>query len=179
MSAGFVINANYTWAHALDEISNGGLLGVGVHNILGQINPLNFRANNYGNADYDIRSQFNANWVWTEPYHFNNRAANGILGGWIFSENFITRSGLPYSYRRWNDRDFERRHRDAGTAGFPAGAAKLRERRQPVFQFQRTLRAPIIWGSSRRNGATSSAGLGSSTRTSRSGRISTSRSGSG
>ena len=97
MSAGFVINANYTWAHALDEISNGGLLGVGVHNILGQINPLNFRANNYGNADYDIRSQFNANWVWTEPYHFNNRAANGILGGWIFSENFITRSGLPYS----------------------------------------------------------------------------------
>ncbi|MFZ1156259.1 MAG: carboxypeptidase regulatory-like domain-containing protein [Candidatus Sulfotelmatobacter sp.] len=97
MSAGFVINANYTWAHALDEISNGGLLGAGVHNILGQINPLNFRANNYGNADYDIRSQFNANWVWTEPYHFNNRAANGILGGWIFSENFITRSGLPYT----------------------------------------------------------------------------------
>jgi hypothetical protein len=97
MSAGFVINANYTWAHALDEISNGGLLGVGVHNILGQINPLSLRANNYGNADYDIRSQFNANWVWTEPYHFNNRAASSILGGWIFSENFITRSGLPYT----------------------------------------------------------------------------------
>jgi hypothetical protein len=97
MSAGFVINANYTWAHALDEISNGGLLGVGVHNLLGQINPLSLRANNYGNADYDIRNQFNANWVWTEPYHFNNRAANGILGGWIFSENFITRSGLPFT----------------------------------------------------------------------------------
>ena len=97
MSAGFVINANYTWAHALDEISNGGLLGVGVHNILGQINPLSLRANNYGNADYDIRNQFNANWVWTEPYHFNNRAASSILGGWIFSENFITRSGLPFT----------------------------------------------------------------------------------
>jgi Carboxypeptidase regulatory-like domain len=97
MSAGFVINANYTWAHALDEISNGGLLGVGVHNLLGQINPLSLRANNYGNADYDIRNQFNANWVWTDPYHFNNRAANGILGGWIFSENFITRSGLPFT----------------------------------------------------------------------------------
>jgi hypothetical protein len=97
MSAGFVINANYTWAHAMDEISNGGLLGVGVHNILGQINPLSLRANNYGNADYDIRNQFNANWVWTDPYHFNNRAASGILGGWIFSENFITRSGLPFT----------------------------------------------------------------------------------
>jgi Carboxypeptidase regulatory-like domain len=97
MSAGFVINANYTWAHALDEISNGGLLGVGVHNILGQINPLSLRANNYGNADYDIRSQFNANWVWTDPYHFNNRGANAIFGGWVFSENFIARTGLPFT----------------------------------------------------------------------------------
>ena len=98
MSAGFVVNANYTWAHALDEISNGGLLNLSARgNLLGQINPLNFRANNYGNADYDIRNQFNANWVWTDPYHFNNRAANGILGGWVFSENFVTRGGLPFT----------------------------------------------------------------------------------
>jgi hypothetical protein len=98
MTAGFVVNANYTWAHALDEISNGGLLpSSGRGNIQGQINPLSLRANNYGNADYDIRNQFNANWVWTEPYHFNSRAANGILGGWVFSENFITRSGLPFT----------------------------------------------------------------------------------
>jgi hypothetical protein len=98
MTAGFVVNANYTWAHALDEISNGGLLNLsGRGNILGQINPLSLRANNYGNADYDIRNQFNANWVWTDPYHFNSRAANGILGGWVFSENFVTRSGLPFT----------------------------------------------------------------------------------
>jgi hypothetical protein len=98
MTAGFVVNANYTWAHALDEISNGGLLNLaGRGNLLGQINPLSLRANNYGNADYDIRNQFNANWVWTDPYHFSNRAANGFLGGWIFSENFITRSGLPFT----------------------------------------------------------------------------------
>jgi hypothetical protein len=98
MTAGFVVNANYTWAHAIDEISNGGLLNLAAQgNLLGQINPLSLRANNYGNADYDIRNQFNANWVWTEPYHFNNRAANGILGGWVFSENFITRSGLPFT----------------------------------------------------------------------------------
>jgi Carboxypeptidase regulatory-like domain len=98
MTAGFVVNANYTWAHAIDEISNGGLLNSSARgNLLGQINPVSLRANNYGNADYDIRNQFNANWVWTDPYHFNNRAANGILGGWIFSENFITRSGLPFT----------------------------------------------------------------------------------
>jgi hypothetical protein len=97
MGAGFVLNANFTWAHTLDEISNGSLLPSGTSAIQGQINPLNFRANNYGNADYDIRHSFNANYVWTEPYHFNNRFTGGILGGWILSENFITRSGLPYT----------------------------------------------------------------------------------
>ncbi len=98
MSSGLVINANFTWAHALDEISNGGLLNASARgNLLGQINPLGLRYNNYGNADYDIRHAFNANWVWTEPYHFNNRAANSILGGWMLSENFFARSGLPFT----------------------------------------------------------------------------------
>ncbi len=97
MTAGFVVNANFTWAHSLDEISNQGLLAYSVSSFQGQINPLNFRANNYGNADYDVRRSFNANYVWTEPFHFNNRFENGILGGWMFSENFIVRSGLPFT----------------------------------------------------------------------------------
>jgi hypothetical protein len=99
MTAGFVLNANYTWAHTIDEISNGGLENATTSGsgLLGQWNPLSLRANNYGNADYDIRHSFNANYVWTEPYRFENRFANGILGGWIFSQNFITRTGLPFT----------------------------------------------------------------------------------
>jgi hypothetical protein len=97
LTAGFVVNANYTWSHTLDEISNGGFLNIGVHNILGQINPDSLRANNYGNADYDIRHSFNANYVWTEPFHFSSKAMNAVLGGWLVSQNFITRSGLPYT----------------------------------------------------------------------------------
>jgi len=97
MSAGLVMNASYTWGHSLDEISNGGLLGYGVTSILGQINPLSLRANNYGNSDYDIRHNFSANYVWTEPYHFNSRIANILFGSWIFSENFSIRSGLPFT----------------------------------------------------------------------------------
>jgi len=97
MTAGFVMNAAFTWSHSLDEISNGGLLNYGVHNIQGQINPLNFRANNYGNADYDIRKSFNANYVWTDPYRMDNRFLNVLFGNWIFSENFITRTGLPFT----------------------------------------------------------------------------------
>jgi hypothetical protein len=97
MSAGLVLNAAYTWAHSLDEISNGGLLSYGVTAILGQINPLSLKANNYGNADYDIRNAFNANYVWTVPSHFDSRPMRAVFGGWIFSENFVARSGLPYT----------------------------------------------------------------------------------
>jgi hypothetical protein len=97
MTGGFVVNAAFTWAHSLDEISNGGLLNYGQHEILGQVNPLSLRANNYGNADYDIRKAFNANYVWTDPYHFSNRFMNILFGNWLFSENFIARSGLPFT----------------------------------------------------------------------------------
>ncbi|MFZ0230172.1 MAG: hypothetical protein WAL41_25240, partial [Mycobacterium sp.] len=97
MTYGFVVNANFNWAHSLDEISNGGLLAYSVSSLQGQINPTNLAANNYGNADYDIRKSFNANYVWTEPYHFGNKIMNGILGGWMGTQNFIVRSGLPYT----------------------------------------------------------------------------------
>jgi Carboxypeptidase regulatory-like domain len=97
MTMGLVANASYTWSHSIDEISNGGLLGYGVTSILGQINPLSLRANNYGNSDYDIRNNFNANWVWTTPYHSDSRAMNAVFGGWLFSENFNVRSGIPFT----------------------------------------------------------------------------------
>jgi len=97
MTGGLVVNAAFTYAHALDEISNGGLNAYGVTAILSQINPSSLRANNYGNADYDIRKAFNANYVWTEPYHMSNRLANALLGGWMLSENFFVRGGVPYT----------------------------------------------------------------------------------
>ena len=97
LTAGFVLNANYSWSHTMDEISNGSLLPSSTTAVQGQINPLDFRANNYGNADYDVRHSFNANYVWTDPYHFHNRAMSGIFGGWLFSQSFVVRSGLPYT----------------------------------------------------------------------------------
>jgi hypothetical protein len=114
-TAGFVVNANFTWAHSLDEISNGALLAYSTSSLQGQINPLNFRANNYGNADYDVRHSFNANYVWTEPYHFRNKFANAILGSWMASENFIVRSGLPYTIT-----DGTTALTNAGTTAIPA-----------------------------------------------------------
>ena len=101
---GFTVQASYTWSHAMDEVSNGGVLPYNNSNaafssipssILYQINPACLRCSNYGNADYDIRNSFNASYVWQLPFKFSNRYANGALSGWTLSQNFFARSGLP------------------------------------------------------------------------------------
>jgi outer membrane receptor protein involved in Fe transport len=94
LTYGFTIQASYTWAHAMDEISNGGSLPYSGTSAIYQYNPLNLRSN-YGNADYDIRSSFNAQYVWQTPWKFGNKFANEAFGGWTLSQNFFARSGLP------------------------------------------------------------------------------------
>jgi hypothetical protein len=94
LTYGFTIQASYTWAHALDELSNGGNLPYSTTSQVYQLNPLNLR-DNYGNADYDIRSSFNAQYVWNTPWKFGNKYIQGAIGGWTLSQNFFARSGLP------------------------------------------------------------------------------------
>jgi hypothetical protein len=96
MSHGFVADFNYTWSHAIDEVSNGGLFTYG-DSLLGQINPLSLRANNYGNADYDIRNNFNGDFVYQPTIHTGHRILDSALGGWQVSGKIFWRSGLPFS----------------------------------------------------------------------------------
>jgi Carboxypeptidase regulatory-like domain len=97
----FMSHFNYTFSHTLDETSNGGLFAIGGwpngYNIQTQINPGSLRANNYGNADYDVRNLFNADYVITPPAHFENRFVKAALGGWQWSGKIFARSGLPYT----------------------------------------------------------------------------------
>jgi outer membrane receptor protein involved in Fe transport len=92
---------NYTFSHTLDETSNGGLFPIGGwpdgFNIQTQINPGSLRANNYGNADYDVRNLFNGDYVITPPTHFENKFVKAALGGWQWSGKLFLRSGLPYT----------------------------------------------------------------------------------
>ena len=87
---------NYTWSHAIDEVSNGGIFTYG-DSTLGQINPLSLRANNYGNADYDIRHLISADFVYTPSYKLGNHVLNAALGGWQLSSKIFWRTGLPFS----------------------------------------------------------------------------------
>ncbi|MGE5207601.1 MAG: carboxypeptidase regulatory-like domain-containing protein [Chlamydiota bacterium] len=96
-TSGLQVQANYTYAHALDEISNGGFLpfDLGTNaSFLNPQDPFNLRAYNYGNADYDARHSFNANYVYTVPYRYGPAA---LMKGWTLSGTFFARSGLPFT----------------------------------------------------------------------------------
>ena len=96
MSHGLAAHFNYTWSHNLDEASNGGVFTYG-DSVLGQINPLSLRANNYGNSDYDIRHNVSADLVYSPGFRFGNKFMNEVLGGWQLSSKVFWRTGLPFS----------------------------------------------------------------------------------
>jgi hypothetical protein len=97
---GFQFAVNYTWSHALDEISNAGLLpyNQGSAPSIGTLtDPFNLKAN-YGNADYDVRRNFTANYVWDNSLrHLFHWGPNWLFQGWNFSGTFFAHSGQPFS----------------------------------------------------------------------------------
>jgi hypothetical protein len=95
-SHGLTAHFNYTWAHGLDETSNGGVFTYG-DSILGQISPVSLRAANYGNSDYDIRHNVSADWVYIPSVHVGNKFMKELLGGWEWAGKAYAHTGLPFS----------------------------------------------------------------------------------
>jgi outer membrane receptor protein involved in Fe transport len=94
---GFSGQIGYTWSHALDDISNGGAgeFYNGQTSLTGQVSP-NI-ANNYSNADYDIRQSLVADFVWDLPWKTSNHGMNYLVGGWTLASKIYVRSGTPFS----------------------------------------------------------------------------------
>jgi len=103
-ASGISFAFNYTWSHALDDVSNGGISNeqFGLLDTDPSINtpqnPFNVKAN-YGNSDYDVRHYISANFVFTDMFrHAGFRyGPNRIFGGWTLSSNWFFRSGLPFT----------------------------------------------------------------------------------
>jgi hypothetical protein len=93
-----MLQFNYTWSHALDEISNRGFLPLGFDSALNAspttINPFNLKMQNYGNADYDIRDSLNGDYLINLPSFGGPHVLtdNRILGGTVFWHG-----GFPFS----------------------------------------------------------------------------------
>jgi hypothetical protein len=97
VSKSLQFQASYTWSHALDDVSNGGFLPFNFDtntSILSPQDPYNLKAYNYGNSDYDVRHQFNMNYVYTTP---KLHGWEGALLDWTVSGTIFARTGLPFT----------------------------------------------------------------------------------
>jgi hypothetical protein len=95
---GLYLNANYTWSHAIDNLSSAFSDGYSGGYGLGYLDPYNANLDK-GNADYDIRNRFVLSGTWNIPWggSSSNAVERQVLGGWSFSPIVNVRSGLPYS----------------------------------------------------------------------------------
>lgn len=89
--------ANYTYSHAMDLLSNGGFLQYNFAtntSVLNQQDPFNIRRYNWGNADYDVRHYASLNYLWTTP---KLKGWVGALASWTLSGTAFWRTGLPFT----------------------------------------------------------------------------------
>ena len=92
MSHGLLVNASYTWSHALDEGS-----GISEGLFFNGNNPLNPRSA-YGNSGFDRTHVFTVSYLYQIPdLAKSNRFLKHAVNGWGFSGITVVQSGLPYS----------------------------------------------------------------------------------
>jgi hypothetical protein len=96
---GFQGSLNYTWSHALDDVTstNPGTPFNVYQSVVYQINPNCLRCGNYANSDSDARHNFTAQYVWELPFKSQNKFVNETIGGWTVAGTFFAHSGLPYT----------------------------------------------------------------------------------
>ena len=86
---------NYTFSHCVDTVSNGGFLQFSAGGIL---SPLPGElGRNYGPCDYDVRHNFNAQYVYQLPIKVRSHRLGYALNGWQVSGTVFWHSGIPFS----------------------------------------------------------------------------------
>ena len=88
---------NYTYSHALDELSNVPEEPFSViTSILTQVNPYDLRSQ-YASGDNDARHQISGSYVYQLRFKSENRLVNAAIGGWMVSGTMFYRTGFPFS----------------------------------------------------------------------------------
>ena len=93
-----LLQVNYTYGHALDEVSNGGLEQFVFGGALYPQDANNLRGS-YGPADYDVRHSINANYIWEVPFQdaLRGHGPELLRKGWQVSGTVFARTGFPYT----------------------------------------------------------------------------------
>jgi hypothetical protein len=88
---------NYTYSHALDELSNVPEEPFSViTSILTQVNANNLRSQ-YASGDNDARHLISGSYVYRLPFKSEQRLVNAAIGGWTISGTMFYRTGFPFS----------------------------------------------------------------------------------
>jgi hypothetical protein len=97
-SKALTLQFNYEFSKALDEISNGGLepFAPDAGDTGAVENPANLHSQ-YGLADYNVKHNTTASFVYEVPSYGSNHMMKTITGGFEFSGDVFHQSGLPYS----------------------------------------------------------------------------------
>jgi len=96
-NTGLQFNTNYTWSHAIDNLSSTFSENSGNQN-LGYLDPFNPGLDK-GDAEFDVRHRFVVSAIWDVPWLKNaaNPWVRQTFGGWSVAPIFNARTGTPYS----------------------------------------------------------------------------------
>ena len=95
-NTGLTLDANYTYSHCLDELSDT-FSSSGNQFNLGYLDPFNPKVD-YGNCYQDIRHRFTAQGIWEVPFgkHMSGWKKQ-IADGWSISPVFTAETGSPFT----------------------------------------------------------------------------------
>jgi len=94
-----IIQANYTYSHSLDEVSNGAAaFPFTSASATEPQDPFNIRGS-YGSSEYDARHSFNGSYVWQLPVKrlFHSHGPEYLVEGWQVAGTIFARTGFPYT----------------------------------------------------------------------------------
>ncbi len=101
LKSGVSLVANYTYGHAIDDVSstfsesNSASNGVGN---LGYLNPLAPYLDR-GSSDFDVRQRLVLAPIWATPWFKNQHSLMGeIAGNWVVTGIYTARTGTPFTY---------------------------------------------------------------------------------
>lgn len=93
LSHGLTLNANYTFAHAIDNTNNQGTEGDGGYGL----QPAIVSRYDYGNSTLDVRHRIATTANYAIPFHGSNRRMKWVLGDWQVNALIFWQTGSPFA----------------------------------------------------------------------------------
>jgi outer membrane receptor protein involved in Fe transport len=93
---GVTLDMNYTYSHAIDNLSSTFSDGTQGNYQLGFLDPFHPSVDR-GNSDFDARHRVAVSGIWQIPIFKGNSLRDKILGGWELDPIFTARTGNPFT----------------------------------------------------------------------------------